>query len=657
MPTSRHARSIAPLLLVACALAAPCVEPGWADKPPPPVVVALFPSSSSPSKSVQSALVALKEELRTNPGIQLLSFDPNSPTFILAGREAGLDLDRIETESDRLRMDQAIGAQLSVTVSGSRDGSDAGQPKIDIAVHSVSSTGVESAGISAAGDTVSAAAQLIDEQVMVLAAARAMQQSNGSQPTATTSNPAPTAQPAGPAAETRAAPPNQEPATTAATAAPAPLPATPSSPFAPPDQIASKPTASRPAAVSTPPQQDRPTAATPASASPATTAAPVVSRVTVSQPPILPAAPSTPAVTDRTQSTPTAGPAPSAQPLAPEQSAPAPPVEVQSQSTASPAPEPNPVEIAPPTPMTTDAENHISDGNDAMARAEIGKAIELYRMAVDASPRNAIPRIELAKAYLANGENKLAVEQLQRAIAFDPLSSDLQTYLESAAKSGDMPGIDMLRLQLQAKSHPTDASALLQLGDDYWNSNRLDLAEQSYGEAARLPHSGYEPYARLARLYAATERYGDCLDALSHSGTAGYPAALRIIKEKAESLIGDVDAETQDFQNGKTSRADYYKALEAGDKRIAAYADFIGKIVPPPAFKVSYLHRRLAANLLAQMTPDLENYALTAQSLYQDQARNLEHSAETELREANVADRLQEAVQTEPDANTFGSQP
>ncbi len=279
-----------------------------------------------------------------------------------------------------------------------------------------------------------------------------------------------------------------------------------------------------------------------------------------------------------------------------------------------------------------------------MARSDDDGAVDDYRNAVDESPRNAAPRVRLAQAYLASGDSAAALNELQRAVAIDPQNRELANYLQQAQQQHLLPGIDVLVLTVNAASKPGDQQSQLALGDAYWNSKSLVLAEQTYLQAAHAATGELEaemPYARLARLYAATQRYPECLKAISLSGSLGYPAALRIIQQQSDNLMGSIDSSLQQFSSGAITRTQLYDQLRSLDTQAAAYASFLGKVTPPGEYKMSYLHRKLAANLVAQMTPNLLNYALTAQTSYLSQSQSLEHDALAELSQANGIDHLQ----------------
>ena len=134
----------------------------------------------------------------------------------------------------------------------------------------------------------------------------------------------------------------------------------------------------------------------------------------------------------------------------------------------------------PPTALDTATQGLLDQGDAAMARSDDAGAVEDYRNAVDESPRNAAPRIRLAQAYLASGDSATALSELQRAVAIDPQSKELASYLQQIQQQHLLPGVDVLVLTVNAASKPGDQQSELALGDAYWNSKNLVLAEQTY---------------------------------------------------------------------------------------------------------------------------------------------------------------------------------
>ena len=647
-------------------------------KPAPPVVVVLLPADKRMSDQLAQSLVDLKNSLRSNERLQVLTYSPDAPSFIVAARSVGVDLKHLSSDQQRQALANALGANIWVRIGPDKHNNSS----LDIAAFDVSSGHEIESGGSAApapdGGQVVAAGN-----AAALIFGDAQHYEGTSAPVGTVPVPMvalpqvapvlPVIAPVPavidvPAAPLRAPIAPSTPLPTAAVAAPAPV-TPPEAPASSPIS-ASAPSLPAPVVVpAVPPPailQSRviaPPAVAPIVAPPPLVAAPAVPPAAIIAP--APAAPQVVVVPSVSASAPAPAPASVPPPVVAAPAIVAPPVETTEPATPAQAAVPPPMPAAPvvppplsnagtpsmtlpskqPTPLDSATEALLDEGDAANSQGDTAKAIDDYRQAVDQSPLNASPRVRLAQAYLDSGSADMALSELQRAVAIEPQSAELKTYLEKLQQQHTLAGIDLLVLTVNAASNPSDQQSELALGDAYWNSKNLVLAEQTYRQAAHEapdPSQADVPYARLARLYAATERYSDCIDALSHSGAVGYPAALRIIQQQSDNLMGSIDSSLQQFRAGNTSRTQLYDQLRLLDAQVSSYAGFLGKVSPPSQYKISYLHRKLAANLMAQMTPNLLNYALTAQTSYLSESQSLQHDALAELSQANVLDHLQD---------------
>ncbi len=667
------------------------------QKHAPPIVVVLFPDFSNPSVDFLKNVADLKSRLRINDRLEVLSYDPEAPAFLVAAQDAKADVTKVDDPAVRAAMSRSLGARLAVTITGDPINT----RRVDLSLveilskrdtRTVTPDEIDDRTVEqATGDITDSA---IHAQADVIAGTQALPPASPIVPTPTTPAPlvaSPTSV-APPPAPTPPQPPVVAPPAVSPSTALAP-PASAAPPVIAPAPVVAPPVPKvqiAPAPSPAMPSQTPPAVVTPAEVPAQVAVAPPAQTQSVEQvpvrvsPPVIKSKPSpapvpvivtppkpAPVIVAPTpqvlpSAPPAAEPTPAPMPVAPPavivrlpepmNAAPIPAPEAPPIVAAPPAPTPRhsvSVNVAPDnetltppptTPINDEAQKWISSGDQAMGSGDAGRAVDEYRHAVNESPRNAIPRLKLAQAYIAVAQQDMAVDELRRAGEIDPKSADLRDFLTDQAKRGTLPGADSLLLELKAGSTPNDPSSLIALGDSYWNSNHLDQAEQSYSQAAQLAPDLPDAYARLARLYAASERYDECLAALKKSGDEGYGSALRIIVQRSDSLIGDIDAALLSFRSGDRTRTELYGSLTNTDKRIAAYDEFIKQIQPPAAYKVSYLHRKLAANLLAQVTPALENYALTGENQFIEQGTDLEKSAEQELTLANVADKLQKQV-------------
>jgi tetratricopeptide (TPR) repeat protein len=282
-------------------------------------------------------------------------------------------------------------------------------------------------------------------------------------------------------------------------------------------------------------------------------------------------------------------------------------------------------------------------GDDDEARGDFAAAILAYRDAVNGAPLSVTPRLKLAEVYLEAGMRDKALDEAQRALEIIPGSPAIQQFLMRLdAETGTADGA-VARYTALVSQNPQDPMARVELGDAYWNNNSLSQAEDAYKTAENLTGPGtataQTAAAHLARLYAAQARYGDSLKTLSDAGPAGYALALGIVQSRVDMLSSTLDSAQDSFNAGKSTHADFYKA--AGDVCAQAQklADFVVKVTPPPAFKLSHLYRIQATHLLAQEAAVLVSYIETSDATEAAQAAQLEKEAQTEMLMAHAAEQ------------------
>jgi tetratricopeptide (TPR) repeat protein len=289
------------------------------------------------------------------------------------------------------------------------------------------------------------------------------------------------------------------------------------------------------------------------------------------------------------------------------------------------------------------AASSVAEGDTAMHDSDALSAISFYNTAVSLAPRASTPRLKLAQAYLAAGMKDAALDEAKRALTIDPDSADIKAFIESQVGDSDV-GDAVSLAEAQTQGDPSNPSAWIALGDADWNANAPDDALDAYKKAADVDPSAVLPQTRLAKLYAAKAEYKLSLTALQKSGAAGYPYAMKIVASRSESLIGDLDDETNNFTTGTDTREQFYDKLKTTDNQAAGLADFVSKIEPPSQYKVSYLHRELSTKLLAQTVAVWMDYAETNNDADKTQAASLEQYAETEMKTASVAEDVQSQI-------------
>jgi len=294
--------------------------------------------------------------------------------------------------------------------------------------------------------------------------------------------------------------------------------------------------------------------------------------------------------------------------------------------------------------ITPAAQALIDQGDAAVQTSDDLTAISLYQKAISLAPRSATPRLKLAEAYVDAGMKDQATEEARRALAIDPGNTDVQNFIKDQDSGVDGPAGDVIIAQAQTESDPNNPTAWINLGDAYWNVGDPDDSLISYKRAADIDPTAILPQTRLAKLYAARAQYDESLAALRRSGPEGYPYALRIIASRSESLVGDIDDETQSFLKGTDTREVFYAKIKVTDAQAAGLADFVSKITPPAQYNISQLHRQLSTSLLAQTAAVWVDYAETNNDSDKVQAAELEKDAIEEMKTASIAEDLQARI-------------
>ncbi len=318
----------------------------------------------------------------------------------------------------------------------------------------------------------------------------------------------------------------------------------------------------------------------------------------------------------------------------------------------SPLPIPAPSQVvvapAPPAAMRPDEDlvpvrSLLAQGDTALSAGNFVAAIAAYRDAINGAPLSMAPRLKLAQAYLQSDRRDKALSEAQRALALAPNDPAVQQFLmQLDAETGSSDGA-VARFQAVAAQSPQDPNAHLELADALWNNGALSQAEDEYQTAQSLagPHTpaARQAAAHLARLYAAQSRYVDSLAALAHAGAGGYALALGIVQSRADTLRSMLDAGLGSMDAGKTTHEAFYKTASDAAAQAQALADFVVKVTPPSAFRVSHLHRVLATHLMAQQAAVLVNYVETSDASFSGQAALLEKEAATEMLTAHAAEQ------------------
>jgi tetratricopeptide (TPR) repeat protein len=240
----------------------------------------------------------------------------------------------------------------------------------------------------------------------------------------------------------------------------------------------------------------------------------------------------------------------------------------------------------------------------AYGRSELAnKAIEEYRLAIDADPSSEFLTSGLAELYVKTGRIRDAVIQAQDILKRDPNNIEAhkllgRIYLRSL---GDMPGNgngsdNVLKLAIEqyeiiVKIEPTNVDDHLLLGRLYRLNNDLQKAENELKIAVKLDPSSEEAVTTLALLYTDEGDTAHALQVLSAVPDSGRSAKLY-------AALGATYEQRKDYKN----------AIDAYKHAIELDRDNLDAI------------RGLAENLLndGQIDAALEQYKVIADANPED---------------------------------------
>ncbi len=313
---------------------------------------------------------------------------------------------------------------------------------------------------------------------------------------------------------------------------------------------------------------------------------------------------------------------------------------------AAPAPETAPLPAAPPlevpsakAPDLTPVLPLLAQGDAAMDGGDFVGAISSYRQAVNGVPLSVVPRLKLAQAYQKSGLTGKALDEARRAVEIAPEDESLQKFLAQMDQDNGTSDGSLVRVRALVDRDPTNAEAHSNLADALWDSGDLRGAETEYQAAKKLSApTDHAADAHLAQLYAAQGRYDDSLAALKVAGDAGYLLALKIVRSRAETLSRAIEASRSAFAKATITREQFYDTAKKNSADAQALAEFVARLKPLPAYKLSHLHRMLAANLLAQEAATLVSAIETGSDQTTATVSDLDKSAMTEMLTARAAE-------------------
>ena len=318
------------------------------------------------------------------------------------------------------------------------------------------------------------------------------------------------------------------------------------------------------------------------------------------------------------------------------------PQERTTTAPARPTPARDAIAVVRPTPRTEDLaaiRPLMMKGDAAVEGGDFVGAIALYRQAINGAPLSVVPRLKLAQAYQKGGLSEKALDEARRALEIAPDNQPVQQFLTTLDQENGTSDGTLTRFRALIERNADDPVAHAGLAEALWNSGNLNGAETEYKTAKRLaPDGDHSADAHLAQLYAAQARYDDCLAALQGAGKDGYVLALKIVKNRADTLSTTIEASREAFAGGKSTREQFYDGAKTTDAQAQALAAFVARVTPPTEYKLSHLHRMLSTNLLAQEAATLRAFIETGDPKQSYTVSKLEKAAQTEMLTAQAVE-------------------
>src|SRR3984893_18304141 len=214
----------------------------------------------------------------------------------------------------------------------------------------------------------------------------------------------------------------------------------------------------------------------------------------------------------------------------------------------------------------------------AYGRSELAnKAMEEYRLAIDADPSSEFLTSGLAELYVKTGRIRDAVLEAQDIIKRDPKNLEAhkllgRIYLRSL---GDMPGgngsDNVLKLAIEqyeqiVKIEPNSVDNHLLLGRLYRLNNDLQKAENELKTAVQLDPNSEEAITTLALLYSEEGDTAHALQVLSSVPATGRSAKLY-------SALGTTYEQRKDYKNAIEA---YKKAIQLDRDNLDAIRGLAG---------------------------------------------------------------------------------
>lgn len=180
-------------------------------------------------------------------------------------------------------------------------------------------------------------------------------------------------------------------------------------------------------------------------------------------------------------------------------------------------------------PDNKTADRYMREANDMHVDSQWEDAIELYRKAVNVSPKRADIRIKLAR-LLAMRKPNAAVDEAKVAAELDPSNLEInRSYIGIIENCGDLKEAEPVFERLLLL-YPKDMGLHLQAASYYRMINKMDKAEKLYLNATKIQKDGDISWANLAGIYREHGKRNEAIQTLK-DGLVSNPNSSTLIYE------------------------------------------------------------------------------------------------------------------------------
>ncbi len=299
-------------------------------------------------------------------------------------------------------------------------------------------------------------------------------------------------------------------------------------------------------------------------------------------------------------------------------------IEAPTKETSTPAPAAvAPESPAEPTGDTSSLSKQNEEAGDrALQAGDLALAIAKYRDAISLQPLQPAPRAKLINAYLKLKMDTEALNEAKRATELIGAVSELAGPLADAYVSADQPEEAEKLFRQMLDKDPSNVQIALRLVDVLWNNGRLNEAETLLKKTLDAAKDHYEPYMKLAHLYALKNQFTDAAnmvtqiyklvpdtDETTRSDIFGslvadlYPSIQKICQLSTDAIKSQKDK--------KTTREQLYNELTTHSNEAEKLYGYVSGLVPTPqqitqheGYKLSCV---LLKNGLATLTDAITN--------------------------------------------------